>query len=52
MPPVKPWRLADKNHLRELIKKGEVNITKTADGPYIDQVGVKHFRHHKTYNFR
>jgi hypothetical protein len=51
-PPIKPWGLANKNHLQKLIKNGEVDITKIADGPYINQVRVKHFCHCKTYNFR
>ncbi len=45
-------RLANKNHLQKLIKKGKVDITKTANGAYINQVRFNHFRHRKTYNFR
>jgi hypothetical protein len=35
-PPVKPWGKADKKYLQKLIDMGKVNITKTADGAYID----------------
>ncbi len=49
--PVKPWGIADKQHLQKLINKGKVDITKTADGDYIDQVRFDHFRLRKTKNF-
>jgi hypothetical protein len=51
-PPVKPWGIADKRHLQKLINKGKVDITKTADGDYIDQVRLNHFRHREAKNFR
>jgi hypothetical protein len=50
-PPVKPWEIADKNYLQKLIEKGKVDITKTADSAYIDQVRFDHFRHCDSHNF-
>ncbi len=50
-PPVKPWGIADKQHPQKLINKGKVDITKTADGDYIDQVRLNHFRHREAKNF-
>jgi hypothetical protein len=50
-PPIQPWGIADKQHLQKLINKDKVNITKTADGDYIDQVRFDHFCHHETKNF-
>ncbi len=52
MPPYcKALEKADKKYLQELIKKGKVDTTKTANGAYINQVKFDHFRHGKTYNF-
>jgi hypothetical protein len=51
-PPIKPWGKADKNNLQKLIDMEKVDITKTADAAYINQVRHDHFRHHKTKNFR
>ncbi len=50
-PPIKAWGIADKQNLQKLINKGKVDITKTADGGYINQIRFDHFRHHETKNF-
>ncbi len=50
-PSVKPWGVANKNYLQKLIKKGKVDITKTADSAYIDQVRFDHFQHWDSHNF-
>jgi hypothetical protein len=44
-PPVKTWGIADKRQLQKLINEGKVDITKTTDEDYIDQVRLNHFRH-------
>ncbi len=50
-PPIKPWGKADKNYLQELIEKDTVDITKSADVAYIDQVRFDHFHHRNSHNF-
>jgi hypothetical protein len=52
MPPLKPWVIADKQHLQKLINKGKVDITKIAEGDYIDQVRLNHICHQEAKNFR
>jgi hypothetical protein len=50
-PPIKPWGKADKQYLQKLINTGKVNITKTADRDYIEQVRFDHFHHRENKNF-
>ena len=50
-PAVKPWGSEDKELLQKLIDQGKVDITRTDDLAYIDQVKHKHFRSRETYNF-
>jgi hypothetical protein len=51
-PAVKPWGSEDKELLQKLIDQGKVDITRTDNLAYIDQVKHKHFRSHETYNLR
>ncbi len=51
-PPVKPWGKADKQYLQKLIDTGKVDITKSVDGAYIDQVRLDHFCRRNSNNFR
>ncbi len=51
-PVVKPWGPLDKETLQKLIDKGKVNITRTKDLAYIDQVKQKYFRGRNKHNFR
>ncbi len=50
--PCKALGNSQQKYLQELIEKGTVDITKTANGAYINQVMFDHFRHCKIYNFR
>jgi hypothetical protein len=49
-PPGKPWGIADKNYLQKQIEKGTVDITKSANVAYIDQVRFDHFHHRNSHN--
>ena len=51
-PAVKPWGPLNKETLQKLIDKGKVDITRTGDLAYIDQVKQKYFRGHDKHNFR
>ena len=51
-PSLKPWCKEDKQKLQNLIEKGKVDITKTADIEYIDSIRHKYFRKRKADNFR
>ncbi len=51
-PAVKPWGELDKETLQKLIDKGKVDITRTDDLAYIDQVKQKYFRTRDKHNFR
>ncbi len=51
-PPIKPWGQKQKDDLQKLIDTGKVDITKTDDFDYIDQVRHKYFRERKVDNFR
>ncbi len=51
-PAVKPWGPLDKETLQKLIDQGKVDITRTDDLAYIDQVKQKYFRTRDKHNFR
>jgi hypothetical protein len=51
-PPKKAWGQVDKDILQDLIDKGKVNITWTADLKYINQVRDKYFLSRNIINFR
>ena len=48
-PAVKPWGSEDKELLQKLIDQGKVDITRTNNLAYIDQVKHKHFRSRETF---
>ena len=50
-PAVKPWGLLDKEILQKLIDKGKVDITRTSNLAYIDQIKQKYFRGRDKHNF-
>ncbi len=50
-PAVKPWGELDKETLQKLINKGKVDIARTNDLAYIDQVKEKYFRTSDKHNF-
>jgi hypothetical protein len=50
-PPKKAWGQVDKEYLQDLIDKGKIDITQTADLKYINQVWDKYFLGHKSINF-
>jgi hypothetical protein len=51
-PPIKLWGQKQKDDLQKLIDTGKVDITKTDDIDYINQVRHKYFRERKVDNFR
>ncbi len=51
-PASKPWGPEDKELLQKLIDRGKVNITRTDDLAYIDQVKHKYFPSRDKQNFR
>jgi hypothetical protein len=50
-PPKKAWGQVDKEYLLDLIDKDKVNITRTGDLKYINQVQDKYFLSHDSINF-
>jgi hypothetical protein len=50
-PPQKAWGQVDKEYLQDLIDKGKVDITRTADLKYINQVWDKYFLGRYSINF-
>ncbi len=51
-PPQKALGQVDKEYLQDLIDKGKVDITRTADLKYINQVRDKYFLGRDSINFR